>query len=318
MDIALILVGVGLLAYAGDKLVDFASALAERAGLTPAVIGLTVVAAGTSSPELVVSVSSAMRGSADLAFANVMGSNIANLSFILGVAALVRPVVVQAQLLRLDYPFAVLASGLTYILCRDLRLDRQEGALFLAALAAFTGYVVMASRQVLSRAEKGEAAALVPADADRLSRRPLALLLGALGASIAGLGLGADLLIRGASGLALAMGVTERVVGLTVVALGTSLPELVATLMAARKGHQEMAVANLIGSTIFNLLGILGLAAVISPLVLAPAAARVDCAVMVGAILLLAPLFYLAKGVSRAAGGALAAGYLAYVASLAI
>lgn len=318
VDLGLVAAGIGFLAYAGDKLVDFASALAERAGLTPAVIGLTVVAAGTSSPELVVSVASALRGSPDLSFANVVGSNIANLTFILGVAAVIRPVAVHAQLLRLDYPFAVLASALTYVLCRDLRFDRAEGLFFLGALAVFTGYVVAASRRVLGRAEKAEAAELVPEDAGRLSRRPLPLLLAGLGASIAGLSFGADVLIRGASGLALAFGVTERVVGLTVVALGTSLPELVATVMAARKGHQEMAVANLVGSNIFNLLGILGLAAAISPLALTPAAVMVDSVVMVGALMLLAPLFYAAKGVSRAAGAVLVAGYLAYAASLAL
>lgn len=318
LDLALVAAGIGLLAYAGDKLVDFASALAERAGLTPAVIGLTVVAAGTSSPELVVSVAAALRGSSDLSFANVVGSNIANLTFILGVAAVIRPVSVHAQLLRLDYPFAVLASALTYVLCRDLRFDRAEGVFFLAALAVFVGYVVAASRRVLDRAEKKEAAELVPEAAEGLSRRPLPLLLAGLAASIAGLSLGAEVLIRGASGLALAFGVTERVVGLTVVALGTSLPELVATVMAARKGHQEMAVANLVGSNIFNLLGILGLAAAISPLALTPAAVRVDSVVMVAALALLAPLFYGAKGVSRAAGAVLVAGYLAYTASLAL
>lgn len=317
-DLSFVAVGIGLLAYAGDKLVDFASALAERAGLTPAVIGLTVVAAGTSSPELVVSVAAAVRGSADLSLANVVGSNIANLTFILGVAALLRPVPVHDQLLRLDYPVAVLVSALTWLLCRDLRFDRLEGAFYLLGLAAFVGWSVFAARRVLSAAEKKAEADRVPADAHPLSRLGPAALLGGVAASVAGLSLGAEALIRGASGLALSFGVTERVVGLTVVALGTSLPELVATVMAARKGQSEMAVANLVGSNIFNLLGILGAAAVISPLAVAPAAARVDCAVMVAALALLVPLFYAAKGVSRAAGGVLAAGYLAYAASLAL
>lgn len=316
-DLALVALGIAALAYAGDKLVDFASALAERAGLTPAVIGLTVVAAGTSSPELVVSVSAALRGAADLSLANVVGSNIANLTFILGLAALLRPVPVHDQLLKLDYPVALLASALTWLLCRDLRFDRLEGAFYLAGLAAFVGWSVFAARRVLSAKEKAAEAGRVPAEAHPLSRLGPGLLLGGLAASIAGLSVAAEALIRGASGLALAFGVTERVVGLTVVAVGTSLPELVATVMAARKGQSEMAVANLVGSNIFNLLGILGAAAVISPLAVAPEAARVDCAVMVGALLLLVPFFYAAKGVSRGAGAAFAGGYLAYAASLA-
>lgn len=318
LDLALVSVGVCILAVAGDKLVDFASALAERAGLTPAVIGLTVVAAGTSSPELVVSVASAVRGSADMALANVVGSNIANLTLILGLAACVAPIPVHSQLLRLDFPVAVLASALTWVLCRDLRFDRAEGLLYLVFMACFVGYSVLAARNVLGEKELRAEAARVPKEAHPLSRLSPAVLGGGLLASIAALSLGAEALIRGASGMALAMGVTERVVGLTVVALGTSLPEFVATVAAARKGQQEMAVANLVGSNIFNLFGILGAAAVISPLTVSASAAGVDCAVMVGAILVLAPFFYAARGVSRSAGAGLAAGYLAYAASLAL
>jgi cation:H+ antiporter len=318
LDLALIAVGVGILASAGDKLVDFASALAERAGLTPAVIGLSVVAAGTSSPELVVSVASAVRGSPDLALANVVGSNIANLTLILGLTACLAPVPVHSQLLRLDFPVAVLASVLTWVLCRDLRFDRAEGAVYVACLVAFVAYSILAARRLLDKAELRAEAERVPRAAHPLSRHGPAVLGGGLVASIAALSLGAEALIRGASGMALALGVTERVVGLTVVALGTSLPELVATAAAARKGQQEMAVANLVGSNIFNLFGILGVAAVISPLAVAPSAARVDCAVMVGAVLLLAPFFYAARGVSRTAGAALAGGYFVYAVSLAL
>lgn len=318
LDLLLISVGVAILAFAGDKLVDFASALAERAGLTPAVIGLTVVAAGTSSPELVVSVASAVRGSADIALANVMGSNITNLTLILGLAACLSPVPVHSQLLRLDFPVAVLATALTWVLCRDLRFDRAEGVVYVACLAAFVGYSIVAARRLLGKEELRAEAERVPRAAHPLSRHGAAVLGGGLIASIAALSLGAEALIRGASGMALALGFTERVVGLTVVALGTSLPEFVATLAAARKGQQEMAVANLVGSNIFNLFGILGVAAAISPLTVAPSAARVDCPVMLGAVLLLIPFFYSARRVSRPAGAALAVGYLAYAASLAL
>jgi cation:H+ antiporter len=317
IDFGLIAVGVVVLAFAGDKLVDFASALAERAGLTPAVIGLTVVAAGTSAPELVVSVASAMRGSADLALANVVGSNIANLTLILGLAACVTAVPVHSQLLRLDFPIAVMASVLTWILCRDLRFDRAEGLLYVISLVCFVGYSILAARKVLGDKELKAEAARVPKEAHSLSRHSPAVLGGGLLASIAALSFGAEALIRGASSMALGWGITERVVGLTVVALGTSLPEFVATVAAARKGQQEMAVANLVGSNIFNLLGILGVTALISPMRVSPSAAQVDCAVMVGAVLILVPFFYAARGVSRIAGAGLAAAYLAYTASLA-
>lgn len=318
LDLGLVAGGIALLAFAGDRLVDFASALAERAGLTPAVIGLTVVAAGTSAPELVVSASAALRGSSDLALANVLGSNIANLTLILGVTALVAPVPAHVQLLALDYPFALLASWLTLLLCRDLAFDRLEGGFFLVSLAAFTAYAVLASRKILTKPELDEAAQAVPHPAAPTGRRPVWLILAGLAASVAGLSAGAEVLIRGASGIASALGVTERVIGLTIVALGTSLPELVASVIAARKGHSEMAVANLVGSNIFNLLGILGAASALSPIVVAPAAAAVDCWVMFGALALLAPLLYGAKRVSRAAGAVLVAGYLAYMASLSL
>lgn len=318
LDLALVACGIALLAFAGDKLVDFAAALAERAGLSAAVIGLTVVAAGTSAPEFVVSVSAALRGSADMALGNVLGSNIANITLVLGLTALIAPVAVHSQLLRLDYPVALLASWLTLLLCRDLLFGRPEGGFFLASLVAFMGYSILAARRVLTAPEKKEAASLVPAEAGPLSRSPLWVLAGGLAASMAALSGGAEVLIRGASGIALALGVTERVVGLTVVALGTSLPELVASIAAARRGQQEMAIANVVGSNIFNLLGILGTAALIRPVHVAPAAAAVDCWVMVASIAVLAPLFYGARRVSRPAAAVMVAAYLAYTASLVV
>ena len=318
LDLLLVAGGVALLAYSGDKLVDFASALAERAGLSAAVIGLTVVAAGTSAPEFVVSVSAALRGSADLALGNVLGSNIANITLVLGLTALIAPVPVHSQLLRLDYPVALLASWLTLLLCRDLEFSRLEGGFFLASLVFFTAYSILTARRVLTAPEKAEAAALVPPESGPLSRRPSWVLAAGLAASMAALSGGAELLIRGASSIALALGVTERVVGLTVVALGTSLPELVASVIAARRGQQEMAIANVVGSNIFNLLGILGAAALIRPVGVAPAAAALDCWVMVASIAVLAPLFYGARRISRPAGLVLVVGYLAYTASLSL
>jgi cation:H+ antiporter len=315
-DLALTAAGVAVLAFSGDRLVEFAAALARRARLTPAVIGLTVVAAGTSTPELSVSVAAAVRGSAEIAVANVVGSNIANIGLILGICGLITPVPVHLRLLRFEYPFMVLASSILLLLCRDGRLDRLEGGLFLASAIAFVSYSVWLARSEVDADERRVIGGEVPAKASPLATRPIGLLLAGIAATLAGLGLGAELLLRGAVSMAASLGVSERVIGLTIVAAGTSLPELVASLSAALKKHHEMAMANVVGSNIFNLLMILGATGLVRPIPVASKLVFPDMAVMLAFALALLPLVIRNRRLGRGAGTLLLGGYAAYLVSL--
>jgi cation:H+ antiporter len=311
-DVLLVAAGIALLAVAGGRLVDFAAALGEKARLTPAVVGLTVVAAGTSMPELAVSVAAAVQGSPDIALANVVGSNVANIGFILGACPLLAALPVSWKLLKFEYPFMVLASVIALLLCRDGALDRVEGGFFVASMAAFIAYAVWVAR----REAAGLAAELVPEAAGQLRARSTGLLLAGIVASLLGLALGARLVVDGAVGIALAAGLSERLVGLTIVAVGTSLPELVASLAAASKRHHDMAVANVVGSNIFNLLMILGASSLFRPIPVQPRIVEVDLPVMIGFAALLYPLVARDRTLTRRDGVLLMAAYAGYLAVL--
>jgi cation:H+ antiporter len=312
-DLLLIAAGLALLAVSGQKLVDFAVALAEKARLTPAVIGLTIVAAGTSMPEAFVSFAAALRGLPEIAVANVVGSNIANVGLILGACALFTPLPIGSSQLRLEYPFALLASWIALLLCRDGQLDRLEGAFFVASVIAFMSYSIWLARSQVSPAERDRIAESLPDRAHVLGHRSTALLVAGLIATFAGLGVGADLLVKGASGIARLAGLSERVIGLTLVAVGTSLPELVASLAAAAKRHVGMAIANVIGSNIFNLLFILGGTGLIRPVPVAPAIVSPDMWVMLGLAAGLFPLVARDRSLGRGDGAILLGAYATYV-----
>ncbi len=317
VDLLLLAGGAAVLAYSGSRLVDFGAAIAEKARLTPAVIGLTIVAAGTSAPELVVSVTGALRGSPGIAMGNVVGSNVANIGLILGSCALIMPIPVARGVLRFEYPFLVLASWIALLLSRDGRLDRLEGAFFLASMAGFVAYAVWVARREITAAEKRLVGEAVPERAEGLSREPMwKLVLGTL-AALVGLVAGAQALVSGAVSLARGLGVSERVVGLTVVSVGTSLPELAVSVAAALRKQQEMAVANVVGSNIFNLLMILGAAGLARPLLFDPRLIASDLWVMLAFTLVLFPLV-VRKGILTRGGGALLlTSYAAYIAWLA-
>jgi cation:H+ antiporter len=317
LEVLLLIGGAVVLAYSGNRLVDFAAAIAEKARLTPAVIGLTIVAAGTSAPELVVSVTGALQGSPGIAIGNVVGSNVANIGLILGACALITAIPVARGVLRFEYPFLVLASWIALLLSRDGRLDRLEGMFFLASMVSFTAYAVWVARGEITAVEKDMVGEAVPDRADRLSRRPTwTLALGILAALI-GLVAGAQALVSAAVSMARALGVSERVVGLTVVSVGTSLPELAVSLAAAMRKQQEMAVANIVGSNIFNLLMILGAAGVARPLLIDPRIISVDLWVMMAFTVSLFPLVYRRGTITRLGGASLLVGYCVYVAWLA-
>jgi cation:H+ antiporter len=314
-NVLLIVAGAALLALAGDRLVEFAAAIARRARLTPAVIGLTIVAAGTSTPELSVSIAAALRGSPEIALGNVVGSNSANIGLILGVAALIGSVAVRQRLLRFEYPFMVLSSGVLILLSRDGLLDRLEGAFFAASMVAFVAYSIWVARAEVSAAEREAIAEEVPAKAAGLARHGVALLLLGVALSLAGLWIGAELFVRGAIGVAAALGVSERVIGLTVVAVGTSLPELVTSVTAALKKHHDIAVTNVVGSNIFNVLMILGLASLVRPIAVGPEMIP-DMAIMMTFAIVLFPLVIMDRELGRRDGLVLTGMYVFYILSL--
>jgi cation:H+ antiporter len=316
LDLLLLVAGAALLALSGDRLVELAAALARRARLTPAVIGLTVVAAGTSMPELSVSAAAALRGSAEIAIANVVGSNIANIGLILGVCGLLAAIPVQSRLLRFEYPFMVLASWILFLLSRDGRFDQLEAGFFLLSMIAFMAYAVWVARHEVDAAERAAIAQEVPPEAAGLAVRRLPVLLAGLALAMAGLAAGAELLVRAAMAIAGTLGVSERVVGLTVVAIGTSLPELVASLAAAWKRQHEMAIANVVGSNIFNVLMILGVTGLVRPIPVAPQLVVPDMIVMLAFALLLFPLVLWDRRLVARDGAILLGGYAAYVAVL--
>ncbi len=300
------LLGLLLLAGGGEALVRGAVALARRAGLTPSVIGLTVVAMGTSLPELVVSLLAAGEGKPDLAVGNAVGSNIFNLAVILGLTALVAPVQVNASAARREWPFMMLVSCLLVLLSRDGQLSRLEGSFMVLGMAAFTWFMVRQSRDVPARTISQ--ARSRPDQTDSLG---VALLAVAAGVTL--LVLGGKSLVSGAVDLARLGGLSERVIGLTIVAAGTSMPELAASVIASRRGHNELALANLVGSNIFNILGILGLSAIQSPLVVSPGLLNGDMIWMMVVAFALFPLMRTGGRISRLEGSLLLTLYGAYL-----
>jgi cation:H+ antiporter len=309
MQLLTMVLGVALLYAGAEALVRGGVTLAARLGMTPLVIGLTVVAFGTSMPEMVVSVGAAAAGSGPIAVGNVVGSNIANIALILGISALIRPIRVQAQVIRFDAPILVLASILLVLLLRDDRLGRFEGGALLLGLVAYVVVSVRAARQ--------EAAAVKAEFAEGMPHpgRSLGFGVGAAALGLLMLVLGARWFVAGAVALARAAGVSEAVVGLTIVAVGTSLPELATSTVAAAKGEGDIAVGNVVGSNIFNILGILGMAALVRPI--APTGMTVaDLGSMLGLAILLLPVVWSGLRVSRGEGALLLglyAGYTAYL-----
>jgi cation:H+ antiporter len=301
----------------GEVLLRGAVSLSVRLRLTPAVIGLTVVAAGTSVPELAVGTLASWRGSADIAVGNVVGSNILNIAVILGLAALVRPLAITGNTTRLEYPVMALVMLLAVAVCQDGTVNRVDAVLFLGTYVLFTAYLVSLVRQQVSEAEaKGfreEVAAMAePAQRARGALAGLALVIG----GVALLAAGAEATVRGAVALARHVGWSERVIGLTVVAFGTSLPEIVTSLVSSARGRDDVAVANVIGSNLFNVLGILGISAVIRPLPVHPQVVASDLWWMLAVALLLFPLVATGRRISRAEGLLLLAVYGAYLAFL--
>jgi cation:H+ antiporter len=314
----LVLFALGLVALVGgaEILVRGASRLATSLGVSPLVVGLTVVAFGTSAPELAVGVSSALAGQPDIALGNVVGSNIANVLLVLGVAALVAPVVAGSRVVRREVPLMIAASVLLWLMALSGQIDRLEGILLVAGILAYTAFLVRSSRREAA-AVRAEFAAEFGVGAGRAGRAIAANLVLVV-AGLALLLVGADWIVDGAVAMATTLGIPEIVVGLTIVAVGTSLPEIATSVLAGLRGHRDIAVGNVVGSCIFNILMVLGATAVVAPMPLqvSPALLAVDLPFMVAAAVGCLPILYTGFAVDRREAALLLAFYFAYLAYL--
>jgi cation:H+ antiporter len=300
LDVLYIIIGVTLVLVGADRLTEGASALARRFGVPEIVIGLTIVACGTSMPEFFVSLMSALNGTPDMAVGNVVGSNIMNTMLIVGCAAMVAPMVISPSTVKKDIPFSVGASILLVLLAIDSVIGRIDGIVLLVGFAVFMAYTLWQAKR-----EKTESA-----DTVRLQNPWLSVLYIALG--LAGLVFGSNLFVDSASSVATSLGVSESVIGLTIVAGGTSLPELATSVVAARKGQSAIAIGNVIGSNVFNILLILGATAAISPLQM-EGITLVDIGVMLGSIVLVWLFSFTRYTVERWEGALLVLGFLSYL-----
>jgi cation:H+ antiporter len=311
--ILLFLAGLITLIVGADLLVRGASRLAAAFGISPLVIGLTIVAMGTASPEIAVSLQAAASGQSDLTLGNVLGSNIFNILFILGLTSIVAPIVIAEQLIRKDAPIMLGVSLLTLALALDGNLGWLDGAVLLLGLIV---YVVFALRQSRTESREvqdeyaGEFAKKEPLTVKSTLLNGIFILIG-LGLLV----LGSNWLVESAVQIAKVLGVSELVIGLTIVAVGTSLPEVATSVIAALKGESDIAVGNAVGSNIFNLLGVLGIGALVAPdgVSVAARVLQFDLPVMVFVALVTLPIFYIDNRVSRVEGGLLLTYYVIYV-----
>ena len=318
IPLAWMMVGLLVLTLGGELLIRGASRLSVYLGLPPLVIGLTVVAYGTSAPEMAVSVQAGLRGFAHIAVANVVGSNIFNILFILGLCALILPLQVTPQLVRRDVPVMMVASLAVWALAADGTIERIPALLLLAGLVAYTAFTLRAGRRDHVRAmdemaDEINVASIPP-------RTPLRIIfsIGLVAVGLVLLVAGSDWFVKGAIAMARWLGVPEVIIGLTIVAAGTSLPEVAASIVAAVKGERDIAIGNAVGSNICNLLAILGVAGAVTPggLVVAPEMLRLDLPVMVGVALMCWPVFYNGHNITRRDGALMFVGYLVYTAYL--
>jgi len=310
-----------MLLLGAELLVRGASRLAAAAGIPPLVIGLTVVAWGTGSPELAVGVKAALAGQPDLTIGNVVGSNIANILLVLGFAALIVPLKVSERVVRIDVPLMIGASVLTLLLALDGKLGAFDGLLFLALMAGYTGWTIRASRRERRAiiAEYQREFGADDATPDLHNRWPLFVSYGLMvSGGLLLLVKGSDWLVEGASAIAVALGFSELTIGLTIVALGTSLPELATSAVAGMRGERDIAVGNAVGSNIFNILAVLGVTALVADggVPVAAAALGLDIPIMIAVAIACLPVFFSDYVIDRWSGAlfvALYTGYMTYL-----
>lgn len=303
MQLGLLAVGFVLLVKGADWFVEGASKVAEKFGIPQLVIGLTIVAIGTSLPEAAVSVSAALKGSAEITIGNILGSNILNILLILGITAVIKPVAVQKSTVRYEIPFVILVSALLFgIGYADNTVGRSEGMILWGLMFCYLGYLLEMSKKGVSLLEDSP-------QTDKPMPVWKMLVLIALGGVM--IVVGSDVAVDAATALARIFGMSERLIGLTIVAFGTSLPELVTSVTAAIKGKADIAVGNIVGSNIFNILFVVGTSAIITPVAYAPAF-LVDSVVCIAAAVLLWLCVFKNKQLGRVGGIIMLLGYGGY------
>ncbi len=316
-QLAILIIGFALLVKGADLFVDGASGIAKKFGISELIIGLTIVAMGTSAPEAAVSIAAAAKGSAGISIGNVIGSNIMNIFIILGVVAAIVPLKIERSTVRYEMPFTILVTAVFVLMGRDGLITRLDGAILWAGLLLYIAYLLRQAKQkpaeAPTQAETGaasaataEPAAEVPAEAPSIWKL-IALTIAGLAVIL----VSSDYAVDAAVALAKIFNISDRVIGLTIVALGTSLPELVTSVTAALRGNADLAVGNVVGSCIFNLLFVLGTSALILPILCAPNFLS-DAYVAVGATVLLLIFGYTQMKIARWEGALLVACYAAY------
>tara|TARA_A100000171_G_scaffold2971_1_gene2630 strand:+ start:2434 stop:3378 length:945 start_codon:yes stop_codon:yes gene_type:complete len=304
--ILILVLGLATLIVGGEILVKGSSKLALRFNVSSLVVGLTVVAFGTSAPELLVSLNSALKGAPDFALGNVIGSNISNLALVLGTAALFGFIPIKKDSARRDWPVTLGASILLYIFAYNGMITSMEGTILVILLVIYLGSLLYTTRKEQIKLDVEE-------PKDKLEKWGITKDLFQVGLGILCLYFGADWFISGAEEIAVDLGVSQRVIGLTVLALGTSLPELFTSVIAARKGETDLALGNLLGSNIFNILSIIGITSIIKPLSVNMDILHTDFPWMIGITVLILPLMIIRKRLGMPSGIILIASYLLYV-----
>ncbi len=300
-NLIFLFLGLFVLILGGDFLVKGSSSIALRLRISPLVVGLTIVAFGTSSPELLVSVKAALSGSPDLTMGNVIGSNICNLALVLGVTAIIRPIVVQSDSIKIDWPMTMGSSVLLYFLVREGLLKSFEGVIFISLLIGYTAFVIMKSRREHTELNFAQRRQLYKNGTWKHLAKDISFIV------LGGIGLfyGSEWFLEGAKGLASYFGVSERVIGITVLALGTSLPELVTASIASFKNQTDLAIGNLMGSNIFNILSILGITSLITDIEVSDVILNIDMIWMLGITLIILPMMVHKRQVGRIEGSVL-------------
>lgn len=306
-NLAVFILGLIILIVGAEALIRGAVHLAKSLGVSPFMIGLTLVAFGTSAPELVVNVSAVWQGSSGLAIGNVVGSNIANIGLILGITALIRPMVAQNHMRKCDMPIVIVLSGLLWVFVSDGTLSRVDAGLFLVGFLVMGVYLIRTQANEQATVAQEASKGLDPQHPSQW-RNVLYVLIG-----LAGLVGGAHLMVESATAIARIWGVSEFIIGLTILAIGTSLPELASSGAAAYRGHSDIAIGNVVGSNMFNILLILGVTGLVQPLQVDYLQIRMDLLVMVSFAVLLMMMLLRSVRISQREGAVLLVAYIAYV-----
>jgi cation:H+ antiporter len=313
-----LVVGLVALVFGAEWLVRGASSVAAKLGVAPIVIGLTVVAFGTSAPEMAVSISGAITGNPDVALGNVVGSNTFNILMILGLSAAISGLSINQRLLKFDIPLLIVITSVVYLFILNDVVSRLEGIVLFVGVIAYTGWLLRGAMKGDTPAVEAEYQSAVESVEGSTVTRPVIFQVGLIIVGLALLVLGSQLLVNSATEIAKALGVSDLVIGLTIVAAGTSLPELATSVLAAMRGQRDIAVGNVVGSNIFNLLAVLGASAAVSSngVAVNPEVIRLDFPVMLAATIVLLPICWNGFMIKKWEGALLAIFYVAYVAYL--